>query len=42
MGWLKEFRRLATRCEKLALNFLSRVKLAMIERYFRIGLADSA
>jgi transposase len=42
VGWLKEFRRLATRYEKLALNFLAMVKLAMIERYLRIGLADSA
>jgi hypothetical protein len=32
MGWLKESRRLATRCEKLAENFLALVELAMIER----------
>jgi transposase len=36
VGWLKECRRIATRFEKLALNFLTMLKLAMIERYFRI------
>lgn len=33
IGWLKEFRRVATRYEKLAVNFLGMVKLAMILRY---------
>ncbi|MDM8006811.1 MAG: IS5 family transposase [Phycisphaerae bacterium] len=36
VGWLKENRRLGTRFEKLAVNFLAMVKLAMIQRYFRI------
>jgi transposase len=36
VGWLKECRSLATRFEKLALNYLSMVKLAMIERYLRL------
>ena len=36
VGWLKEFRRLATRYEKMAINFLAMVKLAIIERYLRI------
>jgi transposase len=36
MGWLKENRRLATRHEKLAVNFLAMVKLAMIRRCFRL------
>lgn len=36
VGWLKENRRLATRFEKLAINFLSMVKLAMIQRCLRV------
>jgi hypothetical protein len=42
VGWLKECRRIMTRFEKLAMNFLSFVHLAMIERLLRIGLSDSA
>jgi transposase len=36
VGWLKENRRLATRFEKLAVNFLAMVKLAMIQRCLRL------
>jgi transposase len=36
VGWLKECRRLATRYEKLAVNFLAMVKLAMIRRCFKV------
>lgn len=36
--WLKESRRVATRFEKLARNFLAMVKLAMILRYLRLAL----
>ena len=36
IGWLKECRRLATRHEKLAVNFLAMVKLAMIRRCFKV------
>ncbi len=36
VGWLKECRSVATRYEKLALNYLGLVKLAMIERYLRL------
>jgi len=36
IGWLKECRRVATRFEKLARNFLAMVKLSMIGRYLRI------
>lgn len=36
IGWLKECRRMATRYEKLALNYLSMVKLSMIGRYLRL------
>jgi transposase len=35
VGWLKENRRLATRYEKLAVNYLAVVKLAMIRRCLR-------
>ena len=36
VGWLKECRAIATRYEKLALNYLALVKLAFIERYLRL------
>lgn len=36
IGWLKECRRIATRFEKLAVNFLAMVKVAMIQRYLRL------
>ena len=36
VGWLKEFRRIGTRYEKLALNFHGMLQLAMIRRYLRI------
>jgi transposase len=36
VGWLKEYRAVATRYEKLALNYLGLVKLAIIERYLRL------
>ncbi len=32
IGWLKECRRIVTRFEKLAINFLAMLKLAMIQR----------
>jgi transposase len=35
VGWLKEHRRIGTRSEKLAVRFLSMVKLAIIQRLFR-------
>ncbi len=41
VGWIKEFRRVATRYEKLAVNYLAMLKLAMMRRYFRV-LADTA
>jgi transposase len=40
IGWLKESRRLATRFEKLAENFLAMVKLAMLERLLKSLLPD--
>lgn len=36
VGWLKECRSVATRFEKLAVNYLQLVKLAFIERYLRL------
>lgn len=42
IGWLKESRRIVTRFEKLAVNFLAMIKLAMIDRCFRLLLSDSA
>lgn len=36
VGWLKECRRVATRFEKLAVNYLGMLKLAMIRRYLRL------
>ena len=42
IGWLKESRRLATRFEKLAENFLAMVKLAMLERLLKALLPDRA
>jgi transposase len=41
-GWLKECRRIATRFEKLAVNFLAMVHLAMIERYLRLLFSNRA
>lgn len=36
MGWLKESRRVGTRHEKLAVNYLAMVHLAMIQRCLRM------
>jgi transposase len=36
VGWLKEFRRIGTRYEKLAVNFHGMLQLAMIQRYLRL------
>ena len=42
IGWLKECRRIGTRFEKLAINFLAMMKLAMIQRCLRIAFSDRA
>jgi transposase len=42
IGWLKECRRIGTRFEKLAINFLAMVKVAMIQRYLRFSFSDTA
>ncbi len=36
MGWLKESRRVGTRHEKLAVNYLAMVNLSMIQRCLRM------
>lgn len=36
VGWLKEHRSLATRFDKLAVNYLTLVKLAFIRRYLHL------
>ena len=36
IGWLKECRALATRFEKLAVNFIGTLRLAIILRYLRL------
>ena len=40
VGWLKQARRIATRYEKTAVNFLAMLKLAMIQRYLKLHLRD--
>ena len=42
VGWLKECRRIATRFEKLAVNFLAMVKVSIIQRILRALLSDRA
>jgi len=42
VGWLKEARRIGTRFEKLAINFLAMLKLAMIDRYLRFEFSDTS
>ena len=42
VGWLKECRRLCTRFEKLAVNFLAMIHVAFIERYLRVLFSNGA
>lgn len=42
VGWLKECRRLCTRFEKLAVNFVAMIHVAFIERYLRVAFSDRA
>ncbi len=42
MSWIKECRRVATRFEKLAVNYLAMLKLAMIGRYLRLMTGPSS
>jgi transposase len=42
VGWLKEFRRIGTRFEKLAVHFHGMLQLAMICRYLKLLFSDRA
>ena len=43
VGWIKENRRIGTRFEKMALNFIAMIKMAFIRRCFRLlELSDTA
>lgn len=42
VGWLKEYRRIGTRYEKLAVNFHGMLQLAMINRYLKLLFSDRA
>ena len=42
VGWLKECRRIATRFEKLAVSFVTMIKLAMIKKCMAYVLSDTA
>lgn len=41
IGFLKHARRIATRYEKTAVNFLAMLKVAMIQHYFKTHLRDT-
>lgn len=41
IGWTKEYRRIATRYEKLAVNFLEMIKIAIMRYYFKTHLSDT-
>ena len=38
IGWLKENRRIACRYEKLAINYLGMLELAMVQRYLKLAI----
>jgi transposase len=42
VGWLKEYRRIGTRFEKLAVNFHGMIELAMVRRYLKMLFSDRA
>ena len=42
VGWLKEYRRIGTRFEKLAVHFHGMLELAMIRRYLKTLFPDRA
>jgi len=42
VGWLKERRRIATRFEKLAVNYVAMLTIAVIEKYWRVLLPNTA
>ncbi len=42
VGWLKEYRRIGTRYEKLAVHFHGMLQLAVIRRYLKLMFSDKA
>jgi transposase len=42
VGWLKEYRRIGTRFEKLAVHFHGMLQLAMIRKYLKMLFSDRA
>lgn len=42
IGWLKEYRRIATRHEKLGIMYLGMVTIAFISEYLNHYLSDTA
>ena len=42
VGWLTECRRIVTRFEESAVNFLAVIRVAILRRYLRIALSDRA
>jgi transposase len=42
VGWLKEYRRIGTRFEKLAVHYHGMLQLAMIRRYLKMLFSDRA
>ena len=42
IGWLKECRRIATRFEKLAINFLAVIKVSIMQPYLNSLFSDRA
>ena len=42
VGWLKDYRRIGTRFEKLAVQFMGMLQLAIIRRCLRVGFSDRA
>jgi len=42
VGWLKERRRIATRYEKLAIQYLAMLSVSLIEKYLTVLFANTA
>ena len=41
IAWIKECRRIATPFDDLALRYLAMLKLAVIDRYFRMAFSNT-
>ena len=42
VGWLKERRRIGTRYEKLAIQYLAMLYVSLLEKYLTVLFADTA